>query len=319
MEALLRLLPARRQPFLVRYGCAAAAVGICFVVVVSLNQLSGFISFYVMFPAIFGSSIVFDRGSGVFSVAISTILLYTLARPPGDLLPPQPAILALVLFFIIALAVAVISEGLRTAWERAVAAEGTKELLLQEIGHRTKNSLAMVSAVLSLQARSKSNPEVKAALEKAIARIEAIAKAHQYFHADETIGRIEMRSYLSALCNHLGDALRDLRPIAVKAEIEDLHLQTGQAVQVGLIVNELVTNALKHAFPDDRGGTVVVKLGGTSPINLTVSDDGVGCPADRTERLGSRLTRLLAQQLGATITWEPGSPGCRVRAVFSAQ
>lgn len=303
---------------MVRYGCAAAAVGVCFVVVIGLYRVSGLVGFFAMFPGIFATSILFDRGSGIFAVVFSTALLYALVKTPAGLLPPDKLILALALFFVIALGVALISEGLRTAWERAVAAERTKELLLQEIGHRTKNNLAMVTSVLSLQARSKSDPEVRGALEKAIARVEAIARAHDYFHPADAIGRIEMRTYLATLCSHLGDSLREVRPIAVKTEIDDVHLPPEQAVPIGLIVNELVTNALKHAFPEDRAGTVEVRLSGTSPMTLTVSDNGVGCVIERAERLGSRLTRLLAAQLGATIEWEPGSPGCRVRAVFSA-
>src|SRR5206468_10226684 len=116
---------------------------------------------------------------------------------------------------------------------------------------------------------------------------------------------------------HLGDALRDVRAIAVKVEADEVNLRTEQAIPLGLIVNELVTNALKHAFPDDRSGTVAITLRNTKPsLTLIVEDNGIGCPPTREERLGSRLTRLLAQQLGATVTWERGEPGCRVRAML---
>jgi len=147
--------------------------------------------------------------------------------------------------------------------------------------------------------------------------VQAIASAHEHFQPFRQNGRVEMRPYLEKLCMHLGDTLRDVRPIAVKVEAEDVHLPTEQAVPLGLIVNELVTNALKHAFPDDRSGKVGVVLKRGSSLHLLVEDNGVGCPRHKNERLGSRLTRLLAEQLGAKLAWEEASPGCRVRVEFS--
>jgi two-component sensor histidine kinase len=175
--------------------------------------------------------------------------------------------------------------------------------LLRELGHRTQNNLAMVISVLSLQARSKTTPETRAALEKAVARVQAVASAHQHFKPEKQNGQVAMRSYLEELCRHLGDSLRDVRPIAVKVESDDVHLRTEQAVPLGLIANELVTNALKHAFPEDRSGAVRVVLSKTNSLALTVEDNGVGCPTDKQEHIGSRLTRLLAEQM------KPSSPG----------
>lgn len=217
------------------------------------------------------------------------------------------------MFFLFSLALAIISEGLRGAWERAAAAERSKDLLLQELSHRTKNNLAMVVSLLSLQARLKENPETKMALEKAVLRVQAMASAHDHFQPFKRHGQIEMRSYLETLCRHLGDTLRDTKPIAVKVDAERVHLRTEQAISVGLIVNELVTNAFKHAFPGDRGGTVDVRLQyDAANWTMRVADDGVGCPVTRQERLGSRLTRLLAAELGGLIEWDEGHSGCAV-------
>lgn len=276
------------------------------------------LGFYLMFPAIFLASVLFNRASGIYATALSAVLLYLLTKPAESLLLPQIYILPLLTFVVVALGLAIVSEALRAAWDRAVAAERAKDMLLQELGHRTKNNLAIVISVLSLQARSKGNPEVRLALEKAVSRIQAMASAHDHFQPFGRNGRVEMRSYLEDLCRHLGDALRDVRPIAVKVEADEVNLKTEQAIPLGLIVNELVTNALKHAFPDDRSGTVAVTLRNTRPsLTLIVEDNGIGFPPSREERLGSRLTRLLAEQLGATITWEKDGPGCRVRAILS--
>lgn len=316
MEQLLRMLPEKPQPMVVRYGTTAVLVALSFLILLSLERQSEVLGAYILLPAIFAASILFDRGSGIFGVALSALLLYFLVKSPGNFLINGGLFLQLFLFVIVALALAVISEGLRNAWERAVVAERTKDLLLRELGHRTTNNLAMVISVLALQARSKADPEIRLALEKAVARVRAIASAHEHFHTQAHPGGVEMRPYLEKLCRHLGDSLRDVRPIAVRVEAEDVHLQTDEAVPLGLIVNELVTNALKHAFPDHRSGTVRVILKGSDPWNLIVEDNGVGCPTDKPERLGSRLTRLLAQQLEAKLSWEDAKPGCRICLQF---
>lgn len=126
-----------------------------------------------------------------------------------------------------------------------------------------------------------------------------------------------MRPYLEELCTHLGDSLRDIRPVAVKVHAEEVHLRTEQAVPLGLITNELVVNAFKHAFPDNRSGAVTVSLASGSSLSLVIEDNGVGCPLDRRQGLGSRLTQLLAEQLGAKLAWEEAAPGCRVRLEFT--
>src|SRR5437867_8719632 len=157
MEHVLRLLPARPQPAVVRYTTSTALVGLCFLAVLGLQDRSGLLGFYIMFPAIFLASVLFNRGSGIYATALSAVLLYLLTKPAESLLLPQIYILPLLTFVVVALGLALVSEGLRAAWDRAVAAERAKDVLLQELGHRTKNNLAIVISVLSLQARSKTN------------------------------------------------------------------------------------------------------------------------------------------------------------------
>jgi two-component sensor histidine kinase len=317
MEQLLRMLPRRPQSLAVRYGVTAVLVCLCFLTLMGLQGRGGVLAFYLLFPAIFAASVLYDRSSGVFATLLGALLVYLLRKPADSLLLSGEVAVSLVGFILVALGLAIVSEGLRTAWERAVAAEQTKDLLLRELGHRTQNNLALVASVLSLQARGKDNPETREALEKAVARVQAIAGAHEHFHPHRHNGRVEMRPYLEKLCAHLGDTLRDVRPIAVTVEADALHLRTEQAVPLGLIANELVTNALKHAFPDDRSGTIRVVLKRGSSLDLIIEDNGIGCPVHKNERLGSRLTRLLVEQLGATLAWEDASPGCRVRVEFS--
>src|SRR5262249_43093859 len=148
MEPLLRMLPARPQPLAVRYGVTSVLVGLCFLTLMGLQGRSGLLAFYLLFPAIFAASVLFDRGSGVFATLLGAVLVYLLMKPSDSFLLPGDVAVSLVGFIVVALGVAIVSEGLRTAWERA-------DLLLRELGHRTKNNLALVASVLSLQARTK--------------------------------------------------------------------------------------------------------------------------------------------------------------------
>ena len=304
---------------IVRYGVTTILVGACFLLLLGMHEQGPSLGFFLMYPAIVLAAIIFDRSSGIYASALSTFLLYLLAKPYNAFLLPSMSFVQLGMFFLFSLALAIISDGLRSAWERAATAERNKDLLLQELSHRTKNNLAMVASMLSLQARLKENSETKRALEKAVLRVQAMASAHDHFQPFRQHGRIEMQSYLNTLGRHLGDTLRDVKPIAVKVDAERVHLRTEQAISVGLIVNELVTNSFKHAFPDDRGGSVEVSLrSDAANWKLWVADDGVGCPATRQERLGSRLTRLLAAELGGSIEWEQRQQGCAVVLRFPA-
>jgi two-component system, sensor histidine kinase PdtaS len=312
MDRIQRWLPRKPHSLTVRLAITTAMVTFSFAVVLGLQRADGLLGFYMMLPAIFAAAILFDRSAGIYATGLSTALLYVLLTPSGSVLVPRQFVLPLILYVLVALGFAIVSDALRRAWEHAAAAERAKDLLLRELGHRTKNNLAMAMSMLSMQASLKSNVETRRALEKAVARLHAIASAHEHFQPFGHRGRVEMRAYLGQLCGHLGDALRDVRPIAVKVEACELYLPSEQAVALGLIVNELVTNSLKHAFPADRAGTVRVVLSAQPDLTLLVCDDGVGCMAP-VAGVGTRLVQLLAQQLGARISWGHAEPGCQVR------
>lgn len=312
MDDILKFLPGRPRSVALRIAIATGLVGLCFVLVLGMRR-EGLLGFYILLPAVFLVSVLFDRGSGIYAAVLSTILLYAMLTPPGSALLPSQYIIPLAGFLLIALLLAIGSEALRSALERAAAAEQAKDLLLRELAHRTKNNLMIVISILSMQARVKANPETRQALQEAVARIEAIAGAHEHVQAVQHKGEVEMRAYLHKLCGHLADALRDVRSVAVKVDVPELYLPTERAIPVGLIVNELVTNSLKHAFPDGKEGMIEVVLRQHSMLTLLIRDDGVGCSREITEGMGTRLVRLLAQQLGAKIAWEHPTVGCQVR------
>ena len=314
MENLLLLLPKRPQSVLARYGVTTLIVLVCFALQMGVEFQSGMFMFFLLLPGIFLASVLFDRGSGFYATVLSAALSAAVLRLAESWLPPSQYLLPFVLFVLVGLALATTSEALRKALEKAVAAEQAADVMLYELNHRIRNNLAMVASILELQRRTQKDQHAKDAFASAAGRVHIIANAHNHLLPKEGQSLIDMREYLTVCCQNLGDALRDVRPIAVKVDAARILLRDDRAVSVGLIVNELVTNAFKYAFPEDRGGTVNVVLQRESEgkLELVVEDDGKGCPEDAKEGLGSRIVRLLAQQLGSTIRREATSPGCRV-------
>jgi two-component sensor histidine kinase len=292
-------------------------VGIVFLLVIVLQGHGRPECFFVLLPAIFLASVLYD--SGLFASLLSTVLLYFLVLPANTAIVPVRFAPALIIFLICALGLAILSEALRTALDRASAADQMKELLLRELNHRTKNNLAMVVSVLSLEKRFTPNVEVRASLAKAMERVVAIASAHDHFQPTADVLSddglvIEMRGYLDRLCTHLMSALKGLRPIQIELEMREHMMPSREAITVGLIVNELVTNALKYAFPGARAGTIRIGLAQSDRLELVVEDNGIGCMGTDPGS-GTKLSRLLAQQLDAEIIWEDAEPGCRVRVL----
>jgi two-component sensor histidine kinase len=149
--------------------------------------------------------------------------------------------------------------------------------------------------------------------------VHVIAGAYEFLKPQEHDSRIEIHQYLEELCKRLGDTLRDIRPIAVLVDSERMELASDRAVAIGLIVNELVTNAFKYAFSEERSGVVRVSLKSGPKLTLVVEDDGRGCPDQASEGIGSRLIRLLVLQLDGTIARASAQPGCRVTVTVKRQ
>jgi Histidine kinase/PAS fold len=135
-----------------------------------------------------------------------------------------------------------------------------KELLLEEMQHRVANSLTIIASILMLKARTVQSEETRQHLQDAHSRVMSVAAVQNHFHAAAQIGSIEMAPYLSRLCEALAESMiGEGRQISLKVEVAESHVPSRQAVSIGLLVTELVINALKHAFPAvTRAGRVVV-------------------------------------------------------------
>jgi PAS domain S-box-containing protein len=221
----------------------------------------------------------------------------------------------------ILLAIEDITERVRLEREREHAAAHERiSMLLQELTHRVKNSLQFIASMVTIEARSLKSGEGKAALARVSRRILALGQLYSQLSEDGTFEAVDSATYLNGLCRDLiasvykdGDAF-----IMLKTDIESELLPTDRAIPIGLIVNELVTNAVKYGFPDEAQGTVTVTLKRVSgELRLTVADDGQGFDPRRTDSgLGGRLVHAFAKQLGGQVERESTSQGTAVHLIL---
>lgn len=206
-----------------------------------------------------------------------------------------------------ALAIDITERNKQRAQIEAALAE--KTVLLNEIHHRVKNNLQIVSGLLYLQGSKTTDPRLKALLEEAQNRIDAMAIIHQLLYEGGDVGRVRLRTYLQRLAHLLASSYgAEARRIALRVDVDDVALDMQTSVPVGLLVNELISNALKHAFAHGQGGEVRLELHRgvqADEVTLSVSDTGIGLPADidptHAKSLGLRLVTSLAEQIGAQL------------------
>lgn len=187
------------------------------------------------------------------------------------------------------------------------------EALLRDVNHRVGNNLAMVSALLNVQSRQSREPAVRTALQQAQSRIQAIAAGQRRLRLDLDTDEIDARPYMEDLLAEIGKAAEG-RPIEVELAMDAIRLPGRDAVSFVVIVNELVTNAIKHAFPGGIAGKIVIRFAETMQddapaLVLSVEDDGVGMPAAiEAKGLGQTVIASLLRSMQATMTSAPLDP-----------
>jgi len=196
----------------------------------------------------------------------------------------------------------------------------TKEVLLSEVHHRVKNNLAVISGLLELETEQVQKYEVKKILRESILRIQSMALIHEKLYQSEELSRIPMRNYIFELVHVIIDTMALDIEINLKTEVENVLMNVNQAVPMALILNELVTNSLKHAYPDRDNGELGISLKRKKGnFILEVYDDGVGTDYDykNARTLGLKLIDTLSKQLDANLTIR-NNKGTHVHLVFPA-
>jgi len=223
----------------------------------------------------------------------------------------------------ILLAIEDVTERTRLEREHAAAHERIG-ILLQELTHRVKNSLQLIAAMVWIEARSHKSSEGKAALERVSHRITALGQLYSKLSKADTVEAVDAATYLDELCRDLIASIQKEgeTSIVLETDIESELLPTDRAIPIGLIVNELVTNAVKYAFPSGAKGTVIVTLKRVpGELRLTVADDGQGLldPKRADSGLGGRLVDGFAQQLGGHVERKSGSQGTTVQLILPSR
>ena len=205
------------------------------------------------------------------------------------------------------------SEALRFA---AAAAEAqNRDVLLREMQHRVKNNFQLILASISIQKRRYSAHEVHRALDHVASRINAISLAHDQLTLRPDGRIVKLSDYIRVLCHSIRQQAEN---VEIDAESDELELTIERAVPLGLILNELATNSLKHAFGPE-GGSIKVRLAGGIDYGqgrLTVSDDGRGMSNPNTAGSGLKLVASLARQIGGTVNQESSDRGTATAIVF---
>jgi two-component sensor histidine kinase len=197
-----------------------------------------------------------------------------------------------------------------------------KAILLQEVQHRVANSLQIIASVILQNARKVQSEETRSHLQDAHQRVMSVAVLQQQLAASQ-LGDVELRAYFGSLCKSIGASMiRDHNQISLKTEIDDSAVNADVSVSLGLIVTELVINALKHAFPDLRQGKIVVGYQSHGPNwTMSISDDGVGMPKEPAiaakAGLGTNIVEALAKQLRARVQVVDTSPGTTVSIIHT--
>lgn len=198
----------------------------------------------------------------------------------------------------------------KQAEEQIKASLKEKETLLQEIHHRVKNNLTVVSSLLGLQANSMNDKKLKAALTDSQNRVQSMSAIHETLYQSEDLSSIDMNVYLSKLSRAVAQNYTIGNKIHLKIEAEKILIGAKQASPVGLIVNELITNSFKYAFPDNQGGDIKIIIQKIEDqIELEFADNGIGMPEGldwkNSKSLGLKLvTALVENQLDGSIGME---------------
>lgn len=328
-------LPSRYQqrvpPLVTKLVVAGNCLGTMAIVRALLDLIwPGVAPMALIFPPIMMATLFAGLLSGTITLTVGMLWAWYVVMPVANkslMASPAavPTVAAVAIIGVITLLTAyVFREAVRQAQLDRNRQIADRDLFLREVEHRVKNNFAIVISLLDLQQR-RAEPATAEALATAKARIEGISRAHQHLYRGDIqqADTVEISTYLSELCAALADALSLERHIELHCDSDAVAVDRDRAVSIGLVVNELVTNAAKHAFAGRDSGRIDVMCRAQAPgLRITVADDGVGIaprkPASRQGGLGTKLVDAFARQAGGTVAVESDGSGTRVSVDLAA-
>src|ERR1700676_3554766 len=199
--------------------------------------------------------------------------------------------------------------------DRYAALAAEREMLLREVNHRVGNSLQIIASLLHLQANSSTQDDVKAALTNAMGRVAAVAQVHRRLYTSHDLKNVLLNLYLDALLEDLRRSAEGNRMSRRTLKADPIEIDPDRAVAIGIIVNELVMNAVKYAYPDGAGPIHVVLKSHNDDLELAIADDGVGLNVKsdpRSTGMGQRIVSAMASKLEASVERDPDHAGTRI-------
>jgi two-component sensor histidine kinase/CheY-like chemotaxis protein len=199
--------------------------------------------------------------------------------------------------------------------DRYAALAAEREVLLREVNHRVGNSLQIIASLLHLQANSSTQDDVKVALTNAMGRVAAVAQVHRRLYTSHDLKSVLLNQYLDALLEDLRRSAEGNRMSRLTLKAASVEIDPDRAVAIGIIVNELVMNAVKYAYPDGAGPIHVDLDADGDNLMLSIADDGVGLNVKsdpRSTGMGQRIVSAMASKLDASVERDPAHLGTRI-------
>jgi two-component sensor histidine kinase len=310
----------------IRIAITSVAVGVAYFLQIPVEIEVPGEPFLLFFAVCIGSTLLFGRGLGFLAVGASALLCLPFFEPHGSFNVYQAVDLVKVEMYALFSSAAVfvmarLSQTLIAADEsnkRLTRLEEQKSLLLSELSHRVANNFAAIAALIRQRSVSIADPQAKSVLLAATEQMRVMARIHGRLCLGDRAVSLDTRSFLEGLCQDVRTSIGSSSPILIECSAVSLILPVGAAVPLGLIVNELITNAVKYAFPDGHAGTIRVSLSefGTR-LRLSVRDDGVGLQAPgQGTGLGLHLVQALAKQIGSKVDIKSRERGTVISMTF---
>ena len=287
-----------RQAYAMAVALAAVGLGLRF----AFGEVLPTISFFPFFPMVLLSGALCGLGPGILTLLLSLAVGWYFFLPPAPLDVQAGRMVFFALSCVIAL---VVLHYLRVVIRRLEKERSRATLAVAEINHRVKNSLQIVSSMLRLQSMTVP-AETQAALQQASSRVDTVARLHLMLADSDEISMIKFDDYLRELCRSMSNTWQ-AAGLAISCDIEcdKITVPTGRGVSLALIVNELLTNIAKYAYPEGAGKAVITCKKNGGELVVRVSDQGVGLPAGfdpaKSTGLGMRIITSLATQIGARV------------------